>query len=174
MRDKSSIEAGSDAVESCEDGRRRVGSAGASWVFFCRDRKVGRFGVDLDWKPVGAGVPLLWGGIVSKTATTALLVNICQSRCVVSRVYAGRGSPMSTPTSLGAWSSCESLSKEHFPSSIPYEAWRDLVNIVVGSTNTLLYACDLRNDFTNRYKLRSFESPIENISEQHTILRPAM
>jgi hypothetical protein len=30
-----------------------------------RDRKVGRLGVDFDWKPVGTGggIPLLWGGI---------------------------------------------------------------------------------------------------------------
>jgi len=68
-REKSSIEARSEA-ESCEVGLRRigsvwvldlsmVGSAGASCVLFCKERRVGRFGVDLEWNPVGAGVPLL-------------------------------------------------------------------------------------------------------------------
>lgn len=70
VRETSSIETGSVADESCEGGRRRtasgcvfgpsvVGRASASWLFFCRVRRVGRFGVDLDWKPIGTGLPLL-------------------------------------------------------------------------------------------------------------------
>lgn len=78
-REKSSIDAGSEweVMMSGETGCSGCSVAGVALavtltgllVVVSRARKVGRFGVDFDWKPAGSGgglsgVPLLCGGIV--------------------------------------------------------------------------------------------------------------
>jgi hypothetical protein len=52
---------------TCDEGEVVLSLGGS--VFVSRVRSVGRFGVDLDWKPGGTGggfspVPLLCGGIL--------------------------------------------------------------------------------------------------------------
>ena len=73
-KEKSSTEVGS--VEEVCDAGEKVGSAdraeGRSWsassvVSDLSERRVGKLGVDFEWKPLGKGPPLLWGGIVAIT-----------------------------------------------------------------------------------------------------------
>jgi len=79
-REKSSRDAGSEGEyvmsgDACPARLLVVVSSVSLSLVFWNDRDVGRFGVDLDWKPEGAGAglrggtgwpfPLLWGGIVS-------------------------------------------------------------------------------------------------------------
>lgn len=75
-REKSSIDAGSEGEvmsgEPCSEGANvALLSSDSALVVVLKDRKVGKLGVDLDWKPVGTGirladwpVPLLCGGMV--------------------------------------------------------------------------------------------------------------
>jgi hypothetical protein len=56
----SSTEAGSEGeVVDTEDST----SSSRAAVCGFRDRRVGRLGVDFDWKPVGTVFPRLWGGM---------------------------------------------------------------------------------------------------------------
>lgn len=50
--------------------------------FESRDRRVVRFGVDLDWKPLGTGgglrgFPLLWGGILDVVSSSRRIETTC-------------------------------------------------------------------------------------------------
>jgi len=126
-RERSSIDASSDGV-SCEDGLRSMGSVwvvDASWagsavlsaLLFCNDRRVGRLGVDLDWKPVGTGLPLLCGGIVCRSAAALVSRSHNLGRRYLNtenRVLhaAGDASP-SHPRSLGTWSTLPLYITDH-------------------------------------------------------------
>ena len=75
-REKSSIDAASEGeVMISGDGCSGCSVEGVVPLGVSNERRVGRVGVDLDWKPVGVGsgfggggapLPLLWGGIVFK------------------------------------------------------------------------------------------------------------